>query len=54
MTQKEKDWLCKIQMLLLKSDNPYVDDYYYTVSVLTCFVFSVLFKNVSVKGFYNF
>lgn len=32
MTQKEKDWLCKIQLMQLKSENPYVEDYYYTVS----------------------
>lgn len=30
MTQKEKDWLIKIQMLQLQSSNPYLDDYYYT------------------------
>ena len=32
MTQKEKDWIIKIQLLQLHTDNPYVDDYYYTVS----------------------
>lgn len=32
MTQKEKDWIIKIQMLQLQTDNPYLDDYYYTVS----------------------
>jgi len=30
MTQREKDWVIKIQMLQLHTDNPYVDDYYYT------------------------
>lgn len=34
MTQKEKDWLIKIQMIQLQSDNPYLDDYYYMVSDL--------------------
>ncbi|XP_013784062.1 protein PAT1 homolog 1-like [Limulus polyphemus] len=34
MTQKEKDWLIKIQMLQLHTDNPYVDDYYYTMFLL--------------------
>lgn len=33
MTQKEKDWLCRIQLLLLKSENPYVEDYYYTTQL---------------------
>ena len=32
MTQKEKDWVIKIQMFQLQTDNPYLDDYYYTVS----------------------
>ena len=32
MTQKEKDWIIKIQLMQLHTDNPYVDDYYYTVS----------------------
>jgi len=30
MTQREKDWVIKIQLLQLHTDNPYVDDYYYT------------------------
>ncbi|XP_064628224.1 protein PAT1 homolog 1-like isoform X2 [Lineus longissimus] len=30
MTQREKDWIIKIQMMQLTTDNPYVDDYYYT------------------------
>jgi hypothetical protein len=34
MTQREKDWVTKIQLLQLHTDNPYVDDYYYTVSCL--------------------
>jgi len=32
MTQREKDWVVKIQLLQLHTDTPYVDDYYYTVS----------------------
>jgi hypothetical protein len=31
MTQREKDWIIKIQLLQLHTDNPYVDDYYFTV-----------------------
>ena len=34
MTQKEKDWVIKIQMLQLHTDNPYIDDYYYMVSYM--------------------
>ncbi|GIY77920.1 protein PAT1 homolog 1 [Caerostris darwini] len=33
MTQREKEWLVKIQMLQLKSENPYVEDYYFTTQV---------------------
>lgn len=33
MTQKEKDWVIKIQLLQLHTDNPYVDDYYYVVRI---------------------
>ena len=32
MTQREKDWIIKLQLMQLTTDNPYVDDYYYTVS----------------------
>jgi len=32
MEQREKDWIVKIQLIQLHTDNPYVDDYYYTVS----------------------
>lgn len=28
MTQRDKEWLIKIQQMQLESDNPYVDDYY--------------------------
>lgn len=30
MTRKEKDWIIKIQLIQLQTDNPYLDDYYYT------------------------
>ncbi|GAB6018680.1 Protein PAT1 1 [Chamberlinius hualienensis] len=30
MSKKEKEWLINIQMIQLQSDNPYLDDYYYT------------------------
>lgn len=29
MTQKEKEWVTKIQMMQLQSTDPYLDDYYY-------------------------
>ncbi|XP_062947912.1 protein PAT1 homolog 2 [Cynocephalus volans] len=29
MTQKEKDWVIKVQMVQLQSENPRLDDYYY-------------------------
>ncbi len=31
MTQREKEWIIKIQLMQLHTDNPYVDDYYFTV-----------------------
>ncbi|KAK7107897.1 protein PAT1 homolog 1-like isoform X2 [Littorina saxatilis] len=34
MTQREKDWIIKIQLLQLNTDNPYLDDYYYTYYTL--------------------
>ena len=37
MTQREKDWVIKIQLLQLHTDNPYVDDYYFTVGVQITF-----------------
>lgn len=32
MTRKEKDWVVKVQMVQLQSENPCLDDYYYQVS----------------------
>ncbi len=32
MSQREKEWIIKIQLMQLHTDNPYVDDYYFTVS----------------------
>ncbi|KAM9320382.1 protein PAT1 homolog 2 [Gastrophryne carolinensis] len=29
MSQKEKDWVIKLQMIQLQSENPHLDDYYY-------------------------
>uniref|UniRef100_A0A8C8VK31 PAT1 homolog 2 n=1 Tax=Pelusios castaneus TaxID=367368 RepID=A0A8C8VK31_9SAUR len=29
MTRKEKDWVIKVQMMQLQSENPHLDDYYY-------------------------
>lgn len=34
MTQKEKDWVIRIQLLQLQTDDPYTDDYYYTTFVM--------------------
>lgn len=34
MTQKEKEWVTKIQMMQLQSTDPYLDDYYYQVCSL--------------------
>lgn len=31
MSQKEKEWVTKIQMMQLQSTDPYLDDYYYQV-----------------------
>lgn len=31
MTQKEKEWVTKVQMMQLQSTDPYLDDYYYQV-----------------------
>lgn len=31
MTQKEKEWLIKIQMIQLQTNNPFLDDFYYTM-----------------------
>ena len=34
MTQKEKEWVTKIQMMQLQSTDPYLDDYYYQVGCI--------------------
>lgn len=34
MTQREKDWIVKLQLMQLTSDNPYIDDFYYTLWLL--------------------
>lgn len=31
MSQKEKEWVTRIQMMQLQSTDPYLDDYYYQV-----------------------
>ena len=31
MTQRERQWIVNIQLNQLKCDNPFLDDYYYTV-----------------------
>lgn len=40
MTQKEKEWVTKIQMMQLQSTDPYLDDYYYQVGS-ACIGFSI-------------
>lgn len=37
MTQKEKDWVIKVQMVQLQSEKPCLDDYYYQVSPMCSF-----------------
>ncbi|CAH1799557.1 unnamed protein product [Owenia fusiformis] len=34
MTKKEKDWVIKIQLMQLQTDNPYLDDYYYSTLMM--------------------
>ena len=34
MTQRERQWVINIQLNQLKCENPYIDDYYYTVFTL--------------------
>lgn len=34
MTQREKEWVARIQMMQLQSTDPYLDDYYYQVIIL--------------------
>lgn len=31
MTDKEKEWIIRLQMIQLQSENPHLDDYYYQV-----------------------
>lgn len=33
MSQREKQWLLNIQMIQLNTGTPYIDDFYYTVSL---------------------
>lgn len=34
LLDREREWLMKIQIMQLHTDDPYTDDYYYTVSVV--------------------
>ena len=36
MTQKEKEWIVKIQLLQLQGSDPENDDYYYLVCLGSC------------------
>lgn len=40
MTAKEKEWIIRLQMIQLQSENPYHEDYYYQVGNL-CSCFSI-------------
>lgn len=41
MTAKEKEWIIRLQMIQLQSENPYHEDYYYQVRGLCFGVFVV-------------
>ena len=46
MTEREKEWVIKIQQQQIKTENPYMDDYYFYVSFasifnLLCSLFSI-------------
>lgn len=43
MTQKEKEWVTKIQMMQLQSTDPYLDDYYYQVGFWLTFFLGLVF-----------
>ena len=47
MTQKEKDWVIRIQLLQLQTDDPYTDDYYYTTFVMRKLAEEMQKKNAS-------
>lgn len=38
MTTKEREWITRLQMIQLQSENPYLEDYYYQVGRLTSLV----------------
>ena len=68
MSQREKEWIIKIQLMQLHTDNPYVDDYYFTVSkhtislccpnlciyicIVTCKVHPALVKQVHSRSLF--
>lgn len=41
MTQKEKEWVTKVQMMQLQSTDPYLDDYYYQVHAPYAYVLDI-------------
>ncbi len=53
MTTREKEWVIKIQMLQLQSNNPYIDDYYYQVKEVV-HKGSFLALHISGLVFYNY
>lgn len=54
MTQKEKEWVTKIQMMQLQSTDPYLDDYYYQVCVGGVYMYSnsLLEDNIQVQIYF--
>lgn len=41
MSAKEKEWIIKLQMIQLQSENPHQDDYYYQVIYTNDLYYSV-------------
>lgn len=39
MSAKEKEWIIKLQMIQLQSENPHQDDYYYQVQRLCLVIY---------------
>lgn len=40
MSAKEKEWIIKLQMIQLQSENPHQDDYYYQVQCSQMVIYS--------------
>lgn len=44
MTAKEKEWITRLQMIQLQSENPYLEDYYYQVANICLVLWFDLFN----------